>query len=806
MKKPKENKEARDQNFAAAVDDLVNAAKLYRDNLSADRVRAMKYWQGDMEADMPARTGWSAVVSRDISATIKKVLPSLMRTILGNEIIAEYSGRNEDDQEGAEQITDFINLVAFPESHGRKAIHDAMHDACLLRNGIVYAGIEDKIVITGSTHRGLDQFALSELLEGGDGEEIEVIEGRSYEAPPEEEADPALQQEAPPPEIMAPQPGMPPPGMPAPAMEPPTPTMLYDVKIKRTVKKSRSVLQGVPPEEFLIHPDATDAQVDSPIVGRETRMTRSDLIAMGYDRDMVMDLPAEKYSASIDNEKFARRNKSWMQSSPDQKEIEMVLYYDLYVRLDYDDDGIAELRHVCAAGDLTDQHILVNEYADFVRYFDLVVERRPHQWEGVSIADEVIEIQKVKTALLRYSMDNTYSVVTPQKAVNVDRLKNPNNLDAVMNPEPGRPIFLTGVDKAADAISYDVTPYVADKAMASVAYWDKQITERTGIDDSSAGLPPDALQNVTAKASALLEQKGIAQTELMVATVAACLEPVFAAFLKLTIQCNDKARMIRLRDKFVKIDPRSWNADMDVNINTGLGAGTRERDMLVMGQIMNIQDRLFQAFGPESPILKSDNIYAAVEKSVQAAGIRSVGKFFTKPDPQEVQAAMEAAQNKPDPEMMKVDAQIKLMGEQSKMNAAKEQAQAQADLIVTNAKAEAQIMTDQAKKTKDEAMEFSAQMLERYRIDQENTVKREKIASDETIARERNQQDLEKHHAETLSKDVLGMQELAETPAKDAGPKLLEIINSFTGELKKMNAPKKFKRNANGDIEGMEAA
>lgn len=821
MKQSKTDQKAWDDKFAHDVDDLVSAARLYRDQLSSDRIRAMRYENGDMEKDMPSKQGWSAVVSRDVSATVKKVFPSLVRTILGNEIVAEYTAQNEDDQEGSEQVTDFINLVVYPESNGRKGISDAMHDACLLRNGILYAGVEDKIVVTGSTHRGLDEFALAELLKDDD---TEVIEGRAYEAPPEEidaaqpspggetaspgpVEGPLSPDQAPTPEIMAPQPGMPAPGMPE-QMAPEEPAMLYDVKIKRTVKKAKPVLLGVPPEEFLIHPDATDAQVDSPITGREMRMSRSDLIAMGYDKELVMALPAESYDPNINGEKLTRRKTPWLQSSPDQKEIEMVLYYDLYVRLDYDDDGIAELRHVCAAGDLTAQHILVNDYADFGRYFDVVIERRPHQWEGVSIADDVIEIQKVKTALLRYAMDNTYNVVSPQKAVNIKALANPNNLDAIMNPEPGRPIFMSNTDprfKASDAISYDVQPYVADKAMIAVQYWDKQIVDRTGIDDSSAGLPPDALQNVTAKASAMIEQKGIAQTELMVSNIAACLEPVFAALLKLTIQCNDKARTVRLRDKFIQIDPRSWDADMDVNINTGLGAGTRERDMMVMQMITGMQDRLFTAMGGLSPILKADNIYNAVESAVHATGIRSVSKYFTKPDPTEVAAAEKAAAEKPSPEMEKVKAQILLLGEQSKANAAKEQAQAQADLIVTQAKAQSDIMIKEAEKTKNDALEFRNQMLERYKIDQANKLGRQQIASNERIARHKIRSEVEKAHAGELSKSVLGIKEAKEKPAKDAGPQFAEIIAALTDGIKKLNMPKKFRRHAEtGEIEGFE--
>jgi head-tail adaptor len=729
--KQDQSQDSKDQEFASEVSQLIAESVLYRDQLAADRVMAMQYWDGEM-VDMPPRKGWSQVVSRDVSATIKKVLPSLMRTILGNEIIAEYSGHNENDVDGAEQATDFINLIAFHESHGEKAVHDAMHDACLLRNGILYVGIEEKTVVTGSRHTGLDENSFNTLVND---DEVEVLEHTQTPIPPED---------MPPPDPMM--------------MEQQQEAFTHGVSIKRTTKKRNPRISAVPPEEYLIHPDAIESQENAALVGREMRMSKSDLIAMGYDRDMVDALPAEPYNSSLDAEKFTRRKSNWLQSSPEQDELQQVAYYDLYVRLDYDGDGIAELRHVCMAGGMTAENVVMNEYADFVRYYDVVIERRPHQWEGVSVPDDVIEIQRVKTALMRYGMDNTYAHVNPQPWVNADKLKG-GSTASVMNPEPGRPGFLEGTDKVSDAISWNITPYIADKAMLAVEYWDAQISDRTGIDDSSAGMPTDALQNVTAKASAMMEQKGIARTEMMVRTVAMCLKPVFAGLLKLIIQNQDKPRMVRLRDKWVEIDPRSWNAEMDVSINTGLGAGTRERDMMVMQNILAIQNQLVALFGPESPILKADNLYNAVEKAVQAAGIKSVGKFFTKPDPAEVKAAMEAKANQPSPEQQKVNAQIQLLGEQSKANAAKEQAQAQADLIVQQAKEASEARTRELDARQAAIDNQSDNSIKRYEIDVRAQIEREKIDSAERIAMDRNKHDLQRAQAESISGAIAGVKE-----------------------------------------------
>lgn len=70
-------------------------------------------------------------------ANIKKVLPSLIRTILGNDQVAEFQPMGEGDEEYAEQASDYISNVVFPESDGYEAVEDAIHDALKLRNGII---------------------------------------------------------------------------------------------------------------------------------------------------------------------------------------------------------------------------------------------------------------------------------------------------------------------------------------------------------------------------------------------------------------------------------------------------------------------------------------------------------------------------------------------------------------------------------------------------------------------------------------------------------------------------------------------
>ena len=572
--------------------------------------------------DTPADAGRSQMVSRDVRAVIKKVLPSLMRTLLGAENVVEFQPVGQGDEEAAEQASDYVNFVLIEDCDGRRAIEDAIHDALLLRNGILKWWAEEKRTAKVSEFSGLQEHEFAMLASQPNVELLEHEERQEFTDL--------------------------------------GPVMVHDGKVKHIETKRRIRAAAVPRERFLIHAEAVTIE-DASIAGEKLVMTRSDLVAMGYDKETIWGLPV---AGDDDTERDTRRDFNGQGNESDRAN-ELVDYYDIFVRTDTDGDGIAELRHMVFAGGVTEDNLLLDEDAEEVQYCDVKTMTQPHQWEGISIYDDVRDIQRGKTVLLRQTLDNLYWQNNPQPMMQDGAVMNP---DAVFNPEFGKPIRVrAGVDVRA-AFGFSPIPMVADKSFAMMEYLDQEAQDRTGVSDASAGLPPDALQNMTAKASAMIEAQGIGQTELMVRTAAEGLKRFFRGLLRLTIKHQDVARMVRLRGEWVQFDPRSWNADMDCRVNTGLGAGTRERDMMVMQQVMMVQEKLLAAFGADNPFVKPDNLSNAIEKLIEAAGLKSPGMYFTKPDPQEIAAKMEAAKNQPSPEMAKVQAQaqadqVKMQGQ-----------------------------------------------------------------------------------------------------------------------------------------------
>ena len=351
---------------------------------------------------------------------------------------------------------------------------------------------------------------------------------------------------------------------------------------------------------------------------------------------------------------------------------------------------------------------------------DIACERRPHQWEGASVADDVMEIQRVKTVLLRQTLDNLYWQNMAQPAVQEGAIENP---ESVLNPQFGLPIRIKRGVAIGDALQYNRVPFFAEQSFSMLGYLDNEMADRTGINDASSGMAPDALQNTTAKASAMIEAQGIGQTELIVRTLAHGLKRVFKGLLKLVIQHQDKPRSIRLRDKWVQFDPRSWDANMDATVNVGLGAGTRERDMMMMSQIIGLQERLYAALGADNPFVKPDNLHRALVGMTMAAGIKSPDMYFTAPDPQDIARREQEAKAKPTPEQEKAQAQMQI--EQMKAQLAMQMKQAELNADMQAKQADMQVQTNKERAQMD--ADLAVKMAE---MEKDAIARREQLEAD----------------------------------------------------------------------------
>lgn len=686
-----------EEEIKALVAREISLAQDKRVARSKDHEKALRYYRGDMSEYLPAEEGRSRAVSRDLADTVGWILPGIMRVYTASEHMAVCEPVGPEDDQWAKAATDGVNYVFWKENDGYRVIYDATWDSLVVRNGVVKTWWDDTPKYKVSFHSGLTEEEYS-ILVGGDDVEVVQLTEKS-----ETVTDPETGQ--------------------------PMDVSMFDCKIKRKVAGGQVRVETIPPEDFGISDEATTT-AEARFKYHRCDKTRSDLIEMGFDKDVVMSLGLA--STEETNETFARDE--YEQTDEVDPSMEIVDYYECYMRVDHDGDGIAELLKICYAGDSGGGVVLEwEEWEDEDPFDDIPCNPMPHRWEATSISDETMDVQEIKTALIRGGLDNTYATNNPQRFVK-GKILNP---DQLFSPSFGGAIF----GEANSEVVNLAVPYMAQHTMAAIAYQDQVIERRTGVSRSTMALDPEALQNQTATSVQASRDAAYSQIELIARNQAELgWKKVFRKILKLEIKHQDKARQIRMRGKFTEVDPRHWNADMDITINVGLGTGSRDRDMAMLQSVLQNQwlltDKLAGAGVMDKAVAMLPYIVTTLNKQAEAAGIRNPETFYPEVTQETVQSIMQTMAQKaqqPDPKV-----QAEMAKTQAQMQG--DQAKAQMQMQVESTKAAQQMEIERAKvaeeaKLKREQMMLDAEM-KREQVVAEMGLKREQLAAEIQLKRE----------------------------------------------------------------------
>lgn len=662
------NKAMSEKELLAQLDGQISDAESYSGSeLSAHREKALKYYDGDMSADLPSKPGKSSVVSQDVADTIGWILPSMMRVFLASEHVGAYEPEKPGDEEAAKQATDYVNYVLLREADGYQVLRSAMFDGLLVGNGILKHWWDATPEYCTEEFSGLDDAAYTMLVSEDD---VEVLEHSAYEdtAQAEPQIDPMTGQ---------------------PMMLPPA--MLHDLKIKRLVRSGKLMIRVVPGEDFLIEREATALnENDCLFCAHRDTPTRSELILRGYDRDVVEELAVYTDASDKEGEKDAREPLRSASPSQTDHAAERVEVFECYVKVDYDGDGVAEWRQVVMSADSGERRILANEeWGDDLPFTDLVPDPVPHRWRGRSIFDEIGEVQKVKTTLIRRMLDNLYMTLEPNRVMNMSAIK---NKDVALDLKLGD---IVQTDQDVRSVVADLAvPFVGKEAAPMLEYWDQIAERRTGVGNKSAGLDKDTLQNEpTATATNAMMSASYAKQEDYARNIAEMgMKRLFRCLLKLIAKHQDKAKTIRLRNQWVEMDPRAWNANMDVSINVGLGSGSRDRDLQMLGAIKMSQEQILMQMGPTGPLVSLTEYRNTLAKMVEVSGIKTPEQFFKEITPEVMQGlAQQAQQPKPDPKMMEAQAKAQLAQQTAQADAQLAQQRAMAEMQLTREKTAADL-------------------------------------------------------------------------------------------------------------------
>jgi hypothetical protein len=617
-----------DLDLKSIVQAEVSQAASYLDTWqSRDREEAMRYYLGEPFGD--EQEGRSSVVSRDVSDTVEWILPSLLRIFASGDKVVEYAPTGPEDEDVAQQATDYANWI-MEQNESFLLQYNWIKDALLMRNGIIKITWEKETEVHTDEKEGLSDDELILYMQG-------LPEGAKVVSHSEEMLDLA--------DI-------------DPMTGEPFQMRLHSIKVKWEETEGELCVEGVPPEEFIISRRAKSLE-DAGFVGHRVILTRSELVEQGYDADIVANIPT--YSAmDYSPEKLARFNEDAMTPDHADESMQEVSVVEAYIKVDYDGDGIAEWRKVLIAGDDASGEILENEEWSMgcVPFASLSPILMPHTFFGRSVADLVMDIQRIKSVLLRQMLDGLYLSTNPRTEVVDGQV----NLDDLLTSRPGGLVRV----KAPGMMREIVTAWPGQQAFPMLSYIDQVRQERSGASAQGMGPDSNSLQNVSATAFNGQLDMARQRVELIARIFAETgYKRLFRLMLKFITTYQDKAKTIKLRNEWVPIDPRGWNAEMDVRVNVGLGTGNKDA---MLGHLMAVagkQEQIIQLAGPDNPLCGLPEYHNTLKQMITNAGLGDPSQFFKDP----AEAAMNPQPPKPDPKMMELQQQGQIEAAKLQMDA-----------------------------------------------------------------------------------------------------------------------------------------
>jgi hypothetical protein len=477
--------------------------------------------------------------------------------------------------------------------------------------------------------------------------------------------------------------------MPQNALAPMPAPVTHDVTIVSTRKQAQVRVMGVPPEEFGIERGARTLK-DCNYCFHETPRSVGDLIAQDYDEDQVKAIASSTIS---DSETLSRDTVDEQEPERDSlnEMARQVRVTEHYIRMDYEGNGKPCIYRITTAGE--GGAILKRDGKEDIERVDeypfaaASPVPQSHRFFGRSVADLVMDIQRIKTALVRGMLDNLYLHNNPRVEV-AEANAGPNTLDDLLVSRPGGVVRT----KTAGGLNWQVVPDITSSVYPALQYMDATREMRTGVNNQSQGIDANALQNQSATAVAQVFSASQMRTKLIARILAEGVRDMFALLHGAIRRHGQQAQTVRLRNSWVQVDPRQWKTRNDMTINVGLGSGGKAQQFAQAMAVANFQKELL--VGGKTNLVDDKGLYNTGAELLKIMGHKNPDKFLNDPaakDPQTGQLLHPAPPPPEDPKVTQIKLQAATAAESDKRKAEIEAIQANADIAANNKKIEADI-------------------------------------------------------------------------------------------------------------------
>jgi len=637
------SKKISDEELIQRVNNEISDALGYNDTIDKQRETAMEYYYG-----MPLGNevdGRSQYVDSSVMDTIEWIKPSLMRVFASGDEMVTFNPVGPEDVESAQQATDYVNFIFTKDNPGWEILYTWFTDALLQKNGIVKCYWDEYEDWNREEYNGLDEQEFNVLLLNPG---VEVLEHTAYSD------DYGAK---------------------------------HDVVITRKAYVGKVKVENVPPEEFLISREAKTIE-DARFTCHRVLKTLSELRLMYPDKDLdPKDLGSgeDNYLFQSDLARFDfdnSRGLPWGDGNIMSEDESLRTYWlhESFMKIDYDGDGIAELRKVCSVG----QEVLANEEIDSIPFISITPIKIPHRFFGLSIADLVLDIQKIKSVLMRNLMDNMYNQNFGRYAV----LEGQANLDDLLTQRPGGVVRV----KSPNAIMPLATPQLEQSSFSMLDYLDKLRESRSGVNKFSQGLNENTLtSHTTATAVSATMTAAQSRVELIARCFAETgVKDLMRNIYELVMKNQDHQRVVMLRNKWVPVRPDMWRDKMDCTVSVGIGNGNRDQQLMHLTTMLSFAG---DAMRGGLKIVNEKNMYNMGAALVKNMGFQNVDDFLTdpesvppQPDPREQMEQAELQLKQKEIEIKAAHIQV----EQMKIQQKAAEAQVDAQLKVAELKLEAE--------------------------------------------------------------------------------------------------------------------
>lgn len=719
--------------------------------LAQDRATAIEMYLG--KNTMPAPEGRSQVIDRTIYETIAQIKPSLSRIFASGDDVVEAQPIGPEDEEGSKQESQYLNHVLLQKNDWFSIFDTAATDALLTKSGYLYVYKSKRRQVEPETYTKQTEESLALIMQ----DQPEVLELKEY---PDEDHQPQPMIDP-----MTQQPVIGPDGQPM--MTPPA--MLYDLKIRRTKVEDVWCVEALPPERCKIAQSCKTVQVSRFCNYFEyyDYPTISELRQEGYE--VPDDISDNEHVSPEDNARDQYSENSWRDNNAVDPSTRRVKCRWIWIRYDYDEDGIAELQYVVRVG----QTILHREEVNRIPIGVLSPDPLPHRHLGLCPGDTVADLQQITTVILRQGIDNLQLSQNPRTFVTQGMI----NLDDVKASRPGGIVRGKPGAVFGQHIMPFETPFVFDKAMAALEYMDSKRESRAGVNRYFAGTDQNAL-NKTASGVQQLSTMAAQRVEQIARYMAPGVVETASILHELILKSGHKKEVVKLRGQWVTVNPADWRSRTDFKICVGYAAGNKDAQV---ARLMNLALMQEKAMTGGLSIVTERNLYETAIELTKASDFSNPERFWQDP-------SLAQPKGPPQPDITVVTAeQIRAQAalKKTEMDVAQKERDSQRDFEIKRFEIEvdAQMQANTLNTTHEQQKELKF-------IEGEQTAGIEQLkaaVNPKTLEAQTKQADMKQREAE--SKQIVQKIEAVEQQHAETMRQMLEQLAALAGPKKIVRGP-----------------